>query len=137
LGFGYPYYRYGYGYSPWWYGYPGYYGYGYDNGPGYYSYQPAYPVPDTGTEAAQPGDAMRVTAIVKLPSPDAQVWVEGQEMGSGGTRRLFTSPPLDEGRYTYHFEARWQENGRTMDAKREVPVQAGDHITVDFTRTVR
>jgi uncharacterized protein (TIGR03000 family) len=58
-------------------------------------------------------------------------------MGGGGTRRTFVSPPLDAGQYTYHFEAQWQENGRAMDQKRDIPVQAGDHITVDFTRPAR
>jgi uncharacterized protein (TIGR03000 family) len=56
---------------------------------------------------------------------------------SGGARRLFVSPPLEGGRYTYNFQARWQENGKTMDEKRQVGVHPGDRITVDFTRPER
>jgi uncharacterized protein (TIGR03000 family) len=134
LGLGYPYY--GYGYWPWWYRYPGYsvYGYSYDYLPGYYSYQSAYPVPEANYETAPVEDAARVTAVVQVPAPDAQLWVEGQEMGTRGSSRVFVSPPLEEGRYSYTFEARWQENGRNMDEKRQVSVHPGDRITVDFTR---
>jgi uncharacterized protein (TIGR03000 family) len=133
FGFGFPYYGYGYGYFPW-YRYPGYYSdYGYDYAPGYYNYQSAYPPADYTYDA--PPDNTRVTAMVRMPSPDAQLWVEGQEMDSGGSsRRQFVSPPLEDGRYTYNFEARWQENGRTRDEKRSVSVHPGDRITVDFTR---
>jgi uncharacterized protein (TIGR03000 family) len=134
FGLGYPYY--GYGYWPWWYRYPGYYdyGYSYDYVPGYYSYQSAYSVPEANYDTAPVEDADRVTAVVRVPTPDAQLWVEGQEMSTGGARRVFVSPPLEEGRYTYNFKARWQENGRSMDEKRQVSVRPGDRITVDFTR---
>jgi uncharacterized protein (TIGR03000 family) len=134
FGFGFPYY--GYGYSPWWYRYPGYYdyGYNYDYVPGYYNYQSAYPVPEANYEMPPAEDATRVTAVVRVPTPDAQLLVEGQEMNSGGARRVFVSPPLEEGRYVYNFEVRWQENGRPRDEKRQVSVHPGDRITVDFTR---
>jgi len=137
FGLGFPYYGYGlypygYGYSPW-YRYPRYYDdYGYDNAPGYYEYQSAYPPADNGYDATI--DSTRVTAKVLLPSPDARLWVEDQEMNSGATRRQFVSPPLEEGRYVYNFRAQWQDNGRTMDEKRQVKVHPGDRITVDFTR---
>jgi uncharacterized protein (TIGR03000 family) len=147
----YPYYSgyYGYGYSPWYgnnYSYPTYdYGYRYNYGPSYsrydmpsysydmpgYSYESGYPT-DLGMMA--PNEGMRVTARVRVPTADAHLWIEGQEMSTNGLNRGFISPALDSGqRYTYTFRAQWNDNGKKMDQTREVRVYPGDRITVDFT----
>ncbi|HJZ95891.1 MAG TPA: TIGR03000 domain-containing protein [Candidatus Solibacter sp.] len=129
----------GYRYSPSWYDY----GYSYDTGPRNYTYgtptynyQSAYPSESTSgmTPAVQ---GTRVLATIRLPGADAQLWIEGKEMGAGGLARSFVSPPLEQGTYTYTFRAKWTENGKQMDQTREVKVRPGDRIAVDFTRSER
>jgi uncharacterized protein (TIGR03000 family) len=151
-GFGsYPWY--GLGYAPWYgYGYGGYYGSGGYGYPGYdysyaspdsYSYNPPatdyqsfYP-PDTsaapaaGTSAGTSSTDARVR--VRLPDPNAAVWVEGTPTRQRGTVREFESPPLEPERaYHYDIRARWTENGQTFDQTRTVTIHAGDRVTVDF-----
>jgi uncharacterized protein (TIGR03000 family) len=126
---------YSWGYPRYYYG-PSYYD-TYDYGePSYYSYDVPYTTdyqsfyPSTDTAADQ-----KVRATVLLPTADAQLWVEGQPMTSTGTTRQFVSPSLESGqRFVYTFQARWTENGRTMEQTRRPSVHAGDQITVDFTR---
>src|SRR5207237_5841816 len=86
-----------------------YYGQSYTNfGQGYassgmpgYSYQSAYPS-EAGDMLNAPPNT-RVLATLRLPAPNARVWIEGHEMAPGGTARSFLSPPLESGqRYTYH-----------------------------------
>ena len=109
-----------------------------DYGPGYYGYQSAYPSADYGYDMTALADSTRVIATVRLPRPDARLWVEDQQTDSGGATRQFVSPPLEEGRYVYTFQAEWLDNnGRTVDQTRQVRVQPGDRVTVDFTRPER
>ncbi len=147
----YPYYGY-YGYSPWWgnswwgnsdyYSYPSYgYDYGYQYAPSYdmyqspgYSYESAYP-PDYSS-GMMSDMATRVAATIRLPSPNATLWIEGQQMSSQGQTRRFVSPALDPNeRYTYTFRAEWTDpNGKKVDQTRSLKVYPGDRITVDFNR---
>jgi len=131
----------GYGYYPG-YNYPryydrSYYGSNYST-PDYYA-EPGYSVaPDyEGAPAgvASEQDSARVTANFRMPAADAELFVEGQRMEGSGRTRQFVSPPLDsDGRYTYQFEARWNDNGRERKETRTARVHAGDRITVDFSR---
>jgi uncharacterized protein (TIGR03000 family) len=155
---GYPYYDYGFGYYPYstgfWggYGYPGYYSYPYYSSdyytypyasdsvmPDTYGYYPAYSAADAagyapaGVAGGWDQSDQRVMARIVLPTPDAQLWVEGQEMTSTGTVRSFVSPSLEPGKYTYTFRVRWTEGGRMMEQTRKVGVHPGDRITVDFS----
>ena len=88
--------------------------------------------------SAATGPARGSTAVlaeVHLPTPAAELWVEGQKTASTGTWRRFLSPPLSPGdRYVYEFRARWYENGHEVIRKREIRVRAGDRIVVDFTQ---
>jgi uncharacterized protein (TIGR03000 family) len=97
-----------------------------------YGYRaPILPPPVT---MAPPRDATQVHAEVRLPTSNAELWVEGQKTTSTGTWRRFSSPPLVPGeRYVYEFRARWFDNGREVLQSRKVPVQAGEQIIVDFT----
>jgi uncharacterized protein (TIGR03000 family) len=123
-----------YGYNPYgsmYYNYgPGSYTYGMPDASGY---QSTYPPADFGSDV--PDVSSRVLAAVRLPSPDAQLSIEGKDMGSGSAWRRFFSPPLDQGqRYTYTFKATWTENGKPVERTRQVNVQPGARIMVDFTR---
>jgi uncharacterized protein (TIGR03000 family) len=149
VGYGNTYYSpYGYGYA---YGYPRWYtgpNYSYSNyppivysnnyGAGNYSYRSAYPPADSGDGTMARADDKRVNLAIRLPSPDAKLWIEGQEMNLTGVERPFISPPLEAGKdYTYSLRAQWNEGGKVMDQTRSVPVHAGDRITVDFTQPER
>lgn len=137
-----PYYGgYGYGYAPYYGGYgntayyrgygnaPYYPSYGYANEPSSYSApttrQSFYDGPETAPQYAA------VTIVV--PSADAQVWFGNTAMPQRGTVRLFHSPSLEPGKhFTYAIKARWMEQGNAVERDRQVNVQAGQKVTVDF-----
>ena len=70
---------------------------------------------------------------VLVPRDDAQVFLGTAATTSTGTERRFESPPMQPGkRYQYTVTARWMQDGKMVEQKRDVPVQAGQEITVDF-----
>jgi uncharacterized protein (TIGR03000 family) len=131
--YGAPYYRYyggRYYYAPY-YGGPYYYSYGYS--------APDYYYPPVVTQAPEIRQSLYVepteqvaTVTVMVPNADAQVWFDNASTAQRGMQRTFHSPPLQSGTYTYTIKARWTENGQTRDQQREVQVQPGQTVTVDF-----
>jgi uncharacterized protein (TIGR03000 family) len=85
--------------------------------------------------AAQPnraGEKRAVEITLHVPE-DATVWIDGNQTTSTGTTRLFACPPIPAGRnYSYEVRVRWTEEGRTVERKRQLSFQAGDHITLDL-----
>jgi uncharacterized protein (TIGR03000 family) len=147
-GWGYP------GFYGW--GYPGYYSNNYY--PGYnYSYVPSYPysypfeyyapsssaitvAPETspittaGYQSFYPPQTNApVTVTVRVPDPNAAVWFDDTRTRQTGGTRVFQSPPLAPGKYSYEVRAQWTESGKEMDQTRTVEVRPGDNATVDFT----
>jgi uncharacterized protein (TIGR03000 family) len=99
---------------------------------------PQYPT-STSTAAgetrsfyAPASGAARLT--VRLPA-DAQLWVDGVPLEQSGAVRVIATPPLKPGQ-TYHYtvKAQWRDNDRAVTREREVDFEAGDSVTVDFTR---
>jgi uncharacterized protein (TIGR03000 family) len=148
-GYGGPYYGSYYGWG--WGGGPYYgWGWGYPYAYSYYSpsYYPSYYYPSSywssspayGSTYSAPVQAAyyspisndRADVTVRLPSPDARVWIEGREMSQGGTVRLFESPSLAPGDYSYTIRARWQQDGRMQDQTQTVRVRPGHGTTVNF-----
>ena len=79
-------------------------------------------------------DANAVTIRMAVPS-GARVWFDGEATSQTGADREFVSPPLTPGReYTYHVRVQWEENGKTMERNREVPVHAGDRINLNIDK---
>jgi uncharacterized protein (TIGR03000 family) len=73
-----------------------------------------------------------VNVKVIVPA-DAQVWFENRATTQQGMERLFQSPPLEPNQdFTYTIKARWMENGQAVTRERQVHVQAGQSVTVDF-----
>jgi uncharacterized protein (TIGR03000 family) len=71
---------------------------------------------------------------VRVPSRDAEVWIEGEKTREMGTRREFMSPVLDpEKRYSYEIKARWREDGREVTRTKTVSVRPNAPTLVDFT----
>jgi uncharacterized protein (TIGR03000 family) len=153
--FGYPYaysyygypslYNY-YSYPSYYYGYPlGYYSY---SNPTYYtSYPSDYYVNGSDnfyTDAPPPREYVVSRPVadvarleIRLPDPQAAIWVEGKEMTSSGSVRQFKSPQLDPAQqYTYTVKAQWRDHGRPFEEERQVKVQANDLAVVDFTRPI-
>jgi len=145
---------YGYGYNP---------SYGYSNSgyysPGYSLNWNSYPTySDLGMNYSAPIDAgyygnsdsaggmgyqygslsgdmsNRAFLNVRLPAPDAEVWIEGDKTRSMGFFREYMSPALDpEKRYSYEIKVRWTENGKEVTRTKKVPVRPNAPTLVDFT----
>jgi uncharacterized protein (TIGR03000 family) len=133
----YPDYNYGYSYAPSYY---------YDSTP-YYDYSaPTYdygtynstPTPTTPAPADQAPEPLTENTVhldIRVPDPNARVWVEGATTTLMGTDRQFESPPLNPGReYIYNVKAEWMQDGLMTSQARQVRVYAGDNVVVDFTQ---
>jgi uncharacterized protein (TIGR03000 family) len=121
-----------YSYWGWGYGYPYAWGYGYYpyTTYDYPSYANSSP-PDVTT--AEPAE-MPATIQVRVPTPDAQVWIENAPTQQRGTVRSFQSPPLEtDSKYTYHVRARWMENGQPVEKTKTAEVHGGEPVMIDFT----
>ena len=145
-----------YGYGNGGYGYGGYGNYGYGGGylpfggaflpnvyyggqdysPYYqgYDYAPGYAAPTTQSFYPPTAPAQQTVGMtIFLPVADAQVWIEHQAMTQTGMERTFESPPLAPNvNFTYTINARWMENGKTVNQQRQVGVQAGQNVSVNF-----
>jgi uncharacterized protein (TIGR03000 family) len=128
------------GYYPWFLCDPGFYFYLAASNNDYYQGDaeepiefPQSPYPQADEFASWSDLDQRVAARIFVPTADAQIWIEGEEMADQGTSRSFVSPQLEPGKYTYIFRARWTENGKTLDQTKKVSVRPGDRISVDFT----
>jgi uncharacterized protein (TIGR03000 family) len=83
---------------------------------------------------AAPQSENRARIWLHVPA-DAAVWFEGIRTRQTGTRRYFFSPPLAPGvTYAYDIEARWEEDGKPVERKRQLVVHAGDSLRVDLTQ---
>src|SRR3954452_7773851 len=137
--FGYPYLYNYYSYpSSYYYGYPTYYNYPNDyfaNGNDYYdgSVEVAASPPREYVVSRPVGDVARLE--IRLPDPQATIWVQGKEIPSSGAVRQFKSPPLDPShQYTYSVRCEWNNNGKVVSEEREVNVEPNGRSVVDFTR---
>jgi uncharacterized protein (TIGR03000 family) len=127
------------GYSPY------YQSYGY--APSYYNATPVYSdysdqatlAPTQVRQSYYPAafqDSVNVTVLV--PAADAQVWFDNNATTQQGMQRLFESPSLTPNHaYTYTIKARWMENGKAVEQERQVNVQAGHNVTVNFREKSR
>jgi len=119
-------------------------GYGYSYAPFYYNTVPTYAV-NPGSYYLQPATMLQptpaeperapqfVTLTVIVPTADAQVWFENTPTAQQGTERVFRSPALEPGKsFTYTIKARWMDNGKSVERERQVMVQAGQKITLNF-----
>ncbi|MER3416596.1 MAG: hypothetical protein C4297_10340 [Gemmataceae bacterium] len=72
---------------------------------------------------------------VLLPVEDALVFFEGVQTQQQGKERLFVSPPLEPGRkFTYSIKAQWKEGDKPVEREKQIEVEAGMVVIVDFTR---
>jgi len=144
---------YGRGYYPWgvavsvapWY-YGGFYG-AYPRGVYYDSMPNFYGTPPGGvtyTTSAYTPDARGTTddrayLRIVIPADKAEVWIQGEKSEQDRSSQDYVSPPLTMGkRYYYEVRARWTDaNGKTVEGTREIPIYAGQPMTVDFGRSTQ
>jgi uncharacterized protein (TIGR03000 family) len=86
-----------------------------------------------GPPATVDNDKLLLT--VRMPSSDAQLWIDGKPTEQRGFERNFVSPSLDPGTYKYSLKATWNENGREVTREKQVRFQPGRQMTVAFNTT--
>jgi len=131
-GYGSPYYG-GY-YSD--YGYPSY---GYYNSPNYTSesypsYAQSNVVPSQSFYSGPTPEPNKVLVHIRVPDPEATVWIENTATDQRGFDRVFLSPELESGKqYVYTVKAKWMENnGQERTQEKKVNVQPGRQAIVAF-----
>jgi uncharacterized protein (TIGR03000 family) len=78
--------------------------------------------------------ANQVRLIIRVPDPNARVWVEDQPTQQAGSERVLMSPPLNIGQhYYYTVRASWFENGAEVNRVKTVQVTPGTDAVVDFS----
>jgi uncharacterized protein (TIGR03000 family) len=89
--------------------------------------------PQTGEELSESINTNTAMIDIRIPDPNAQIWLDGQETKQRGTFRPFVSPPLEQGK-TFHYKvrARWQQDGKEMDQTKTVEFKAGQRQVVTF-----
>jgi uncharacterized protein (TIGR03000 family) len=66
----------------------------------------------------------------------AEIWVNGVKTKQTGESRYFFSPPLTPGKkYSYQMRLRWTKDGKPVEERQRILVQAGLRIHRDFTRS--
>lgn len=102
-------------------------------------YRSASPRLATPSVSVYPAPALSSSANccrmdVRLPHPDAELWVNQTRTQSSGAHRTFETPELADGKeFRYELVAKWQLNGEPISATRGVVVSGGKSVVVDFT----
>ncbi len=75
--------------------------------------------------------------LVQVPVKDAQVWFGDWQTPQKGFERSFDSPPWEPGKsYSYRVRVRWRENGKDIERSRNVILEAGQEVVLDFTSPI-
>lgn len=93
-----------------------------------------WPQPAAPPAAVAPVEGNCIQLSVRVPTADADVWVEKTRVNQTGTDRLFQSPPLEPGAtYRYEVVARWKADGLERAESRTATGKPGETLSVDFT----
>lgn len=75
----------------------------------------------------------RALINVLVPSSNAQIWLDGNEVKGEGLSRRLLSPELDPGvKYRLRVSAQWLDNGKLMQRTQVVGVARGQTVQVNF-----
>ncbi|MBS0206975.1 MAG: TIGR03000 domain-containing protein [Planctomycetes bacterium] len=75
----------------------------------------------------------RKTVTIEVYLPEcARLWIEGHETKSRGPKRLFVSPPLPPGKYTYSITATYTSPDGPQTVTRLIDVRPGDFESIDL-----
>lgn len=103
---------------------------------------PPYLPPVTGSspvarQAAYTADSNAAVMKVRVPAPNAKLWVDGEPTTSTGLTRRLVSPPLKPGKdYTYTLKVSWSQDGREQTRTKAVDVHAGSLVDVNLANPV-
>ncbi len=102
-------------------------------------YPPGYlpgPFAPSGFQNLAPNASSTQGVIyVFLPTADAVVYLNGQEMRGDGRNRKFTTPVLaSNSEFQYWVTAVFPQGGQTITKYRKAIVGAGEYTVADFTR---
>lgn len=90
---------------------------------------PPEPMKKPGSDSSPMGANLKF----KVPA-DAKLYVDGQLTTSTGPERTFYTPPLERGKkFYYEVKAEMVLNGQTITEEKKVILEAGAHITEEFT----
>jgi len=82
----------------------------------------------------QPAPDNRAHISLHVPA-DAQVWFDGKATKQTGTVRQYHSPELPPGKkYHYEVRVRWMKDGKPVEEKRRIEVEARDWLRFDLTQ---
>ncbi len=88
---------------------------------------------DTKSSIVLPKD--RAVIEVKLPTRDAELWLDGEKIDETGTVRRFLTPELYPGRvYHSRLVAAWVIDNKRSNRTIKVDIKQGDIIRADFTK---
>jgi uncharacterized protein (TIGR03000 family) len=76
-------------------------------------------------------DPRRATITVSVP-PDARIFFDDQPTTSTSSRRVFITPVLEPGQYTYNVQANLERNGKMTTLRKQVTVRPGEESQVSF-----
>jgi uncharacterized protein (TIGR03000 family) len=98
---------------------------------------PAMP-PDQGYAPTPLTDPNAAGFVIRVPDASAEVWFQDHKTQQQGNVREYETGALDPNQtYTFKLRARWTQNGRPVEATREVQARAGQQVNVIFTPPAR
>ena len=77
----------------------------------------------------------KASFAVKMPSADAQLWVNDELTRQKGLERKFVTPPLEPGQqYRYRFRVSWVANKTPEHSGQTVIFQPGEDLVIDLAK---
>jgi len=76
-------------------------------------------------------DSRRATITVSVPA-DARIFFDDQPTTTTSSRRVFITPVLEPGQYTYNVQANLERNGKLTTQRKQVTVRPGEESQVSF-----
>jgi uncharacterized protein (TIGR03000 family) len=96
----------------------------------------AYGAEPSGGVVQQPADPRSATLVVTLPE-DAKLTIDGHATISTSGERVFTTPPLEEGKeFHYTLKAQVVRDGHTQSIVQEVTIRSGETAEVTLAEPV-
>ena len=84
-----------------------------------------------GQQSAASTEGAPATIIVSLPT-DATLTIDGMPTKSTSATRVFVTPPLADGNYSYTFKADFLREGKAVTVQQKVAVRAGKETAVSL-----
>lgn len=101
---------------------------------GYGSPSPRLATPSVSVRPVTTSSASCCRVDVRMPHPEAELWVNRTKTGTSGAERTFETPDLATGKeFRYELVAKWKKDGGEVTSTRSVVVTSGTSVSVDFT----